>query len=68
MNNQSIEKIDSAEQSSKSDDCTPRSSGAGLLNRQGHSCVVIFAAPGTPVTISGTEAYTRVELWVKSSE
>lgn len=68
MNNQNIEKIGNAEQSSRPDESVPRSSGAWPTSQQGGSSVVIFAPPGTPVTIGGTEAYTRVDLWVKSGE
>jgi hypothetical protein len=68
MSNQTIEKSDNEEQSSRPDESAPRPSGIETNGQRRRGSVVILAAPGTPVMIGGTEEYMRVELWPKLGE
>ena len=68
MSNQSDEKRDSVEQSSTQDDVVAWTSGTVMIRRPRPGTVIILAAPGTPVSVGGNDAFMRVVLGPKVGE
>jgi hypothetical protein len=68
MSSQTNEKNANVEQSSTQDESTPYASGSVTIRRPRPGSVVILAAAGTPVMVSGTAEYMRVVLGLDLGE